>query len=144
MRKKVVRMRGSKTHGYGSKKKHRGKGSRGGKGLANIFKHKRVWVKKKRPDLLERNVGFKSLQQRGIRKDRTAINVSDLEALLKGNGKTATQKGPLEVDLSEHGIGKLLGSGEIRVAVKVRVGSYTAKAEEKIQKAGGQIITDEE
>ncbi len=137
-RKKVIKMRGSKTHGYGSKKKHRGKGSRGGKGLANIFKHKRVWVKKKRPDLLERNVGFKSLQQRGIRKGRNSINVSDLEVLLKGKDLKK------EIDLSDHGIDKLLGSGEIGIAVKVRVGSFTPKAGEKIQKAGGQIITDDE
>ena len=134
---KVSRMRGSKTHGYGSKKKHRGKGSRGGKGLANIFKHKRVWVKKKRPDLLERNVGFRSLQQKGLKREKVAINVSDLEALLRCKDLKK------EINLSDHGIDKLLGSGEIKVAVKVRVDSYTAKAEEKIQKAGGQIINNE-
>jgi large subunit ribosomal protein L15 len=29
-RKKIIKMRGSKTCGYGAKKKHRGKGSKGG------------------------------------------------------------------------------------------------------------------
>jgi len=44
-RKKVVKRRGSRTYGYGSSKKHRGKGSKGGKGLAGSGKkgqHKKI------------------------------------------------------------------------------------------------------
>ncbi|GEM_PF-1132585 len=44
-RKKVIKRRGSRTYGYGSSKKHRGKGSRGGKGLAGSGKkgqHKKI------------------------------------------------------------------------------------------------------
>ena len=37
-RKKNSRQRGSTTHGFGSKKKHRGHGSRGGSGLAGTGK----------------------------------------------------------------------------------------------------------
>ena len=37
-RRKRVRQRGSKTHGWGAKKKHRGKGNRGGKGMAGSGK----------------------------------------------------------------------------------------------------------
>ncbi len=37
-RRKVVKRRGSRTYGYGSSKKHRGKGSKGGKGLAGSGK----------------------------------------------------------------------------------------------------------
>ena len=36
--KKVRKFRGSHTHGYGSKKKHRGAGSRGGRGMAGSGK----------------------------------------------------------------------------------------------------------
>ena len=135
--KKISRMRGSKSHGYGEKKKHRGKGSRGGKGLANIFKHKNIWVKKKRPDLLKRNIGFKSLQQRGIRPETRTVNVGDLARILGGADFKK------EVKLSDYGYDKLLGSGQIKTAVKVKVDSYTERAEEKILKAGGQIIKDE-
>lgn len=134
---KISRMRGSKSHGYGEKKKHRGKGSRGGVGMANIFKHKRVWTQKKRPDLLKRNVGFKSLQQRGLKHKTKSINVGDLERILKGEDFKK------EVDLSKHGYDKLLGSGQINTTVKIRVDSYTETAEQKIQKAGGKIISDE-
>lgn len=135
--KKVSRMRGSKSHGYGGKKKHRGKGSRGGKGLANIFKHKRVWVKKKRPDLLKRNKGFKSLSQRGIKPVVKAINVGDIVRVLKD---ADIKK---EVKLSDYGYDKLLGSGEIKVPLKIKVNFFTERAEQKIQKAGGKIISNE-
>jgi large subunit ribosomal protein L15 len=135
MSRKKSRMRGSKTHGYGSKKKHRGKGSRGGVGLANIFKHKRVWVKKKRPDLLKRNVGFKSLEQRGMRTREKTINVGDLDKILKDGKK--------EINLSDYGYDKLLGSGSMKTKVRIRVNSFTERAEEKVLKAGGQIIKDE-
>ncbi|NPA38689.1 MAG: 50S ribosomal protein L15 [Candidatus Nanohaloarchaeota archaeon] len=37
-KKKVVKKRGSRTYGYGSPKKHRGKGSKGGKGKAGVGK----------------------------------------------------------------------------------------------------------
>lgn len=135
--KKVSRMRGSKSHGYGGKKKHRGKGSRGGKGLANIFKHKRVWVKKKRPDLLKRNKGFKSLSQRGIKPVVKAINVGDIIRVLKDADLKK------EVKLSDYGYDKLLGSGEIKVPLKIKVNFFTERAEQKIQKAGGKIISNE-
>ncbi|MEM4245642.1 MAG: uL15 family ribosomal protein, partial [Candidatus Nanoarchaeia archaeon] len=36
--KKNKKMRGSKTHGWGSKKKHRGAGNRGGRGMAGTGK----------------------------------------------------------------------------------------------------------
>ena len=37
-RKKNVRQRGHKTHGWGEKKKHRGKGHQGGAGMAGTGK----------------------------------------------------------------------------------------------------------
>jgi large subunit ribosomal protein L15 len=37
-RKKNVKQRGSKTHGWGSMKKHRGAGNRGGRGKAGTGK----------------------------------------------------------------------------------------------------------
>src|SRR3989338_7951032 len=37
-RKKNVRQRGHKTHGWGAKKKHRGKGHQGGAGMAGTGK----------------------------------------------------------------------------------------------------------
>ena len=41
---KVRHMRGQRWHGWGAKKKHRGKGSKGGRGKAGRHKHKFSYV----------------------------------------------------------------------------------------------------
>ena len=59
-RKKVVKKRGSRTYGYGSPKKHRGKGSKGGKGKAGVGKkagHKAIFLREQGHVLGKR--GFK-------------------------------------------------------------------------------------
>ena len=45
------------------------------------------------------------------------------------------------VNLSEMGINKLLGSGEIKYPVKVIVHSFSKRAKEKIEKVGGLILS---
>ena len=40
--KKITKRRGRRSPGYGSQKKHRGGGSRGGRGKAGLHKHKRM------------------------------------------------------------------------------------------------------
>ena len=128
-RKKVVRMRGSKTHGYGSKKKHRGKGSQGGKGNAGQFKHKKTffkrWGKEKQPR-------FKSLEQRDIRTKDKAINLGDLLKL--------TDK--IEIDASEFGYGKVLSEGVLKKPVTIKAKSFSERAKAKIEAAGGKAVVE--
>ena len=47
------------------------------------------------------------------------------------------------MDLSSMGIGKLLGSGSVGGAYQVKVGSFTKKAQAKIEAAGGKILVEE-
>ncbi len=129
-RKKVVKMRGSKTHGYGSKKKHRGAGHRGGRGRAGSFKHKKLMLIKRGE--LVRKKGFKSLEQKGIKKGLTSINLRDLIKLV-GDSK--------EIDVSSLGYDKVLGKGNIDKPLTVKAKFFSAKAVEKIEKAGGKAIT---
>lgn len=124
-RKKNVRMRGSKTHGYGSKKKHRGGGSRGGRGFAGSHKHKYSMILRHRPD----HFGYKGFSSK--KKKDVTINISDLNKLMKDNIN--------EINLTELGYDKLLSRGELKRAVAVRVKKYSKKAKEKIEKAGGSI-----
>jgi large subunit ribosomal protein L15 len=128
-RKKIVRMRGSKTHGYGSKKKHRGSGSRGGKGQAGQFKHKKTffkrWGKAKQPR-------FKSLEEKNVRLKERAINIGDLVKL--------TDKS--EIDASEFGYGKVLSEGALDRAVTVKAKKFSERAKEKIEKAGGKAVIE--
>ncbi|MCX6814085.1 MAG: uL15 family ribosomal protein [Candidatus Aenigmarchaeota archaeon] len=129
-RKKLVKMRGSKTHGYGSKKKHRGSGSKGGKGQAGQFKHKKTffkrWGKEKQPR-------FKSLEQRNIRAKEKAINLGDLVKLTDKN----------EIDASEFGYGKVLSEGVLEKPVTVKAKAFSKRAKEKIEAAGGKAVLEE-
>ncbi len=128
-RKKVVKMRGSKTHGYGSKKKHRGKGSKGGKGYAGSHKHKWTYIVKYEPDHFGKH-GFTSLKKVKMRRRIKIINVGELE-------KIATGK---EIDLDAMGYTKLLGKGEVTKPFVVKISNFSAKAKEKIEAAGGKIL----
>src|SRR3990172_6119552 len=57
-RRKIRKMRGSATCGYGNGKKHRGGGSRGGRGKAGMMKHKKSWMLKYDPEHFGKK-GFK-------------------------------------------------------------------------------------
>ena len=127
-RKKITKMRGSKTCGYGAKKKHRGAGSRGGRGRAGTKKHMKVWLWKQGEALGKR--GFKSLKQRNLEPGVKTINLRDLEKLAKGN----------EVDASELGYGKVLGSGELTKPLTIKAMIFSRKAKEKIEKAKGSAV----
>ncbi len=114
--------RGRTSRGWGAKKKRRGGGSRGGRGMGGTHKHKWSWVTTKMPDYF----GYKGFHSRAIKVK--SINVEDLQKL---DGS--------EFNLTKMGYGKLLGRGKIIRAVKVAVASCSAKAKEKIEKAGGQV-----
>lgn len=132
MGKKITKQRGRRTHGWGSQKKHRGGGSRGGRGRGGVEKHKRLWLLKKGDKLGKR--GFKSLQQRGLKKVNRAVNLRDVEKMAEGKK---------EINLLDHGYERVLGSGEIRKPIKIKARHFSARAREKIKKAGGEVITDD-
>lgn len=124
-RKKSHKMRGY-DRGFGEKKKHRGKGSRGGKGCAGSTKHKKSYIVRFEPHHFDHK-GFHSLSKREAR----IVNVGDLEKLAAG--KT-------EINLTELGYDKLLGSGEISAPLAVHIAQFSKSAKEKIAKAGGKIV----
>ena len=125
-------MRGSRTHGYGQVGQHRHSGKQGGHGQAGLHKHKWSWTVKFDPDHFGRDPFRPPSQTRPSR----WINVGDLDALASGRaGKTG------EIDLAAMGVKKLLGSGNIvRGPYRVKVGSFTKRAQAKIEAAGGKIL----
>jgi len=129
-RKKNIKMRASRTHGYGSHKKHRGAGSRGGRGMAGSKKHKKTWIMKYKPGHLGKQ-GFKSLQQRKLVSGKKAINVRDLAKLSAGKK---------ELDVTQLGYDKVLGGGSISVALTVKATYFTESARIKIEQAKGKVI----
>ena len=51
-------------------------------------------------------------------------------------------KGAVSIDLDARGVEKLLGGGVVTRAFNVKVSSYTEKAKQKLEEAGGKILTE--
>lgn len=138
---RTKKFRGSRTHGRG-KKAGRGAGLRGGRGKAGLHKHKYMWTVKYDPNHFGRH-GFK--RHPSLIKKKTTINVSQVEKNLQKylEEKSAKKKGKvIEVDLRTMKIDKLLGSGKVTKAMKITVSEASKKASDKIEKAGGEVITE--
>ena len=137
---KNVRQRGHKTHGWGSMKKHRGAGNRGGRGNAGSGKRGDA----KKPSYWKENkkgkVGFK---KKGYSQDHEVINIGYFEdyadKLLKDK-KITEEKGVYVVDLKKLGYDKLLSTGKLTKKFKIKAEFASAKAVEKIKKAGGEVL----
>jgi len=132
--KKVKKQRGSMTHGWGSKKKHRGAGSRGGRGNAGMKKHKKSLMLKLYPDKFGKR-GFKIPQQVKRNKSIKPVNLKALDIYAVTTGKT-------EIDVVELGFTKVLSTGKLTQALTIKAPVFTPKAKEKIQAAGGKAVED--
>jgi len=129
MKGKTRKYRGSSTFGKG-KKGNRGGGSRGGRGRAGFHKHKFLHLLKYEPDAYGRH-GFKSK-----RDNKIEIKIINL-------AKVVEKYGDLEmVDLKHEGYDKLLGKGNVEKPFKIVVAQASQRAREKVEAAGGSIITE--
>ncbi|MFP4115869.1 MAG: uL15m family ribosomal protein [Candidatus Aenigmatarchaeota archaeon] len=128
--------RGSGTHGGGSKKKRRGAGSHGGRGRDGEKHRKFKYIKEG-----DEERGFKR-PENVIDKKRT-INLSKLdmrvEELLEKDVAEETDDG-IEIDISEIGYDKLLGSGKVTRKLNVKAKEFSEKAKQKLEEAGGSAI----
>lgn len=115
------------THGRG-KKGGRGAGLKGGRGNAGLMKHRYMYMIKNMPDHFGKH-GFKR-PQTVMKKDIT-INVGQLEEKFPGKK---------DIDLEKEGFNKLLGGGSLSSKLKIKVGSASVKAIEKIKDKGGEVI----
>ncbi len=126
-RKKSTRFRGNTTHGYGSMKKNRGSGHRGGVGRAGTGKRSDT----KKPNIWK----FKNyFGKHGFKRKNSfkinAVNIAYLEEKFKES----------EINLADHGFNKLLGNGQPSRKYKLKVEFASKSAIEKIEKAGGKVI----
>jgi len=129
-RKKSRRMRGSKTHGWGAKKKHRGAGSQGGRGQAGMLKHKKSWMIMNEPNHFGER-GFKVPLE--VKSKVKAITLKDLDVLAKKLNKN-------EIDISELGFDKVLSNGKLTQPLTIKAKKFVDKAKQKIEDAGGKAI----
>ncbi|MEM4637583.1 MAG: uL15 family ribosomal protein [Candidatus Woesearchaeota archaeon] len=139
-RKKSVKFRGHHTHGYGSKKKHRGSGHQGGVGMAGTGKKAdqkkpSIWKDKKyfgRHGFISRNKSYKT------------INIFYIEEhfdTLFNQGKIKKEGDSFLINLKDLKVDKLLGSGNPTRKYIIKCVSATASAVEKIKSRGGNVET---
>ena len=131
------RYRGSRYCGWGQVGQHRKSGSRGGKGFAGGHKHFWIQTVKYNPNRFRR-IGF--VPPSSLEPMPATINIGELEALAAKVLGTGNVVNGAELDLSEIGVGKLLGRGSISTGLKVRVESASAGAKTKLEEAGGSIV----
>lgn len=134
-KKKSVNQIGRTTHGHGSRKKWKGSGHWGGKGMAGTGKradHKKSLVIKLYGN---KYFGKQGITSKGTkRKKEKKINLVDIEknydSLMKKFGKNGL------LDLSEY---KILGDGEITKKIRIKAMNASESAKSKIEKSGGEI-----
>ncbi len=146
---KVLKMRGSRTHGYGVVGQHRKTGQRAGRGKTTQWKKskKSYYLKQKElgfpdPDWDMGKKGFKRPQDINRIYQVNTMNVKDLDLKIDNFvlDKKATKSGnSYSINLNEFNIQKLLGNGEINRTINISVNKASKRAIEKIEAAGGKI-----
>jgi large subunit ribosomal protein L15 len=136
--KRVRRLRGSRTHGYGRIGQHRKGGQRGGKGKTGGKKHDWTYVTAHDPERFGKH-GFH--RHNKLRQDHATINVGDITRNLPRftEGQAPAKDTPLTIDLAALGYDKVLGAGRISVPLTISAPLFTHRAAEKIKAAGGKI-----
>ena len=129
---------GSRTRGRGHKK-GRGAGLRGGRGNAGCHKTKRIMYE--RVGRVWGAHGFKRPQTVVMANRAVNLKVIEENASEWVNQGNASKKGKIvSIDLKEMGYDKLLGTGVPSQAYKITISAASAKAVEKVEAAGGEVI----
>ena len=130
---------GSRTRGRGHKK-GRGAGLRGGRGNAGCHKTKRIMYE--RVGRVWGAHGFKRPQTVVMANNAINLKVIEENASEWVDQGNASKKGKIvSIDLKEMGYDKLLGTGVPSQAYKITISAASAKAVEKVEAAGGEIIS---
>lgn len=142
-KKKTGKYRGKRmgTYGGGARKKRKGSGHKGGKGMAGTGK--RADQKKTLINKLYGNkyFGKQGITSRGTKKDKSnRINLRDIEINLNryinlGIAKKTSEG--FEIDLSSY---KILGDGKVKNKLFIKAEEASKTAKEKIKKNGGSIL----
>lgn len=131
---KVRRLRGSRTHGWGVSGQHRDSGMLGGHGAAGALTHKRT--KLVAEGITIGKHGFVSHSAKEVR----TINLKDLTRLTPVSTQEKPEmKLPL-IDLSKLGYEKLLGTGAVKEPIAIKVDKASKSAVKKVGEAGGKIL----
>lgn len=163
---KTQRHRGSSSHGWGHKKKHRGAGHRGGKGLSGTGARGDA----KKTSVLSSATSLKKLiaAQKGVKassvvlgnayyvkrgfasKSKTIAKTFSLRDLEQNFDKMVEQglivkdKSEMVLDTVVLGFDKVLGKAPISHKITLICGDISASAKARIEEAGGKVISANE
>ena len=140
-RKKNDRQRGSKTHGWGAKKKHRGQGNRGGRGMAGTGKR----ADSKKPSIWKDKhyFGKYGFVSKTPKVKINAVNIRFIEQHLSrfiSDNQIKKEDNHYFVELEKLGFNKLLGDGRVSTKFKIKAPYASKTAVEKIKEAGGEVV----
>lgn len=131
-RKKSDRSRGKTTHGWGAKKKHRGAGNRGGRGMAGTgkrAKQMKTHILKKIGTSYYGKHGFNRPQSKIVKLKQINLEEIDRKAKKEGSDFVFNAEGY-----------KVLAKGTITKKIKITANAFSQVAKEKIEAAGGEAI----
>lgn len=140
-RKKNTRQRGHKTHGWGAKKKHRGQGNRGGRGMAGTGKR----ADSKKPSIWKDKdyFGKHGFVSKTPKVKINAVNISYVEEHLNiflSKNLIKKENEVYNVELEKLGFNKLLGDGNVSLKFKIKTPYASKTAIDKVKEAGGEVV----
>ena len=136
--KKSKKQHGQNSYGRGSRKKGRGSGERGGKGMAGTGK--RADHKK---SLVINLHGNKYFGKQGITSKGTAVSklkVINLGQIQKNHINLMKKFGKNGVLVLEKY--KVLGNGNLKEKLKIKAKDFSESAKAGIKKAGGEVVEE--
>jgi large subunit ribosomal protein L15 len=132
----------SGTHGYGSKKKNRGAGNRGGRG--NAGSGKKGQSKNMKKD------GINELGEHGFNSrtpDQDGINLKDIDQRIDefvDEGVAEETDDGYVFHAEEAGYEKILGGGKLTRDIEIRAENFSSSAERKIEESDSEAVEIEE
>ncbi|WP_338601065.1 uL15 family ribosomal protein [Sulfolobus tengchongensis] len=133
--KKSRKLRGSRTMGWGIRGQHRDRGAQGSRQIG-MHKEKWSWLVKYGKGWYGKH-GFRNPTTKLV----STISLRRLnELLINGSIKLEEKDGKKVLDLNQLGYEKLLGGGNLSIAVVIKVKKASAKAVEKVKQIGGEVI----
>lgn len=133
---KTRRLRGGRHMGWGQIGQHRASGHKGGLGQSGMHKHHFIKMLLTDPN----HFGHDSTHPPHPNLVKKWISVRDLDSFFAKFGKQEGEK--KIIDLTELGYDKLLGGGQTKNAYVIKVGRFSASAEEKVKQAGGEVLAE--
>jgi large subunit ribosomal protein L15 len=136
--KKNVRLKGGQTHGWGAKKKRRGAGHRGGRGMGGTGKR----CDSKKPSIWKDAHYFGKVGFTSMRPAVLSVNLQFLDEhadTLVKKGMTKKEGEFYLVNLHDLGYDKLVSKGRVARKFKITCSAASERAIEKVKKAGGEV-----